>query len=227
MTVDQWNLISNLSYCYGQHSGISLGECYMREQNVLPLKLRFKSASMMKYFLMSMEGTQSIYENNRDFLSLSSNDRSVLLYNTMKHMASLSTSCIYSQIGLLNHAAYYNTIGTVIHPNLVPAAKCIADRLDFDMIIRKLFLAILSFSTMNYTFYCNTPPINLLNVKQVLHIQNTYIELTWKYLLYKYNYKQTVLCFSNFIRCIFAVHDAVVKAQDLQWFIEGIDSLIQ
>jgi hypothetical protein len=80
---------------------------------------------------------------------------------------------------------------------------------------------------MNYTFYCNTPPINLLNVKQVLHIQNTYIELTWKYLLYKYNYKQTVLCFSNFIRCIFAVHDAVVKAQDLQWFIEGIDSLIQ
>ncbi|CAF4328386.1 unnamed protein product, partial [Rotaria sordida] len=38
LTIDQWNLISNLSHCYDEYGGILLGEHYIREQNLLPLK---------------------------------------------------------------------------------------------------------------------------------------------------------------------------------------------
>jgi hypothetical protein len=227
LTVDQWNLLSNLFHCYDEHSALSIGESYMREQNVLPLKLRFKPTSMMKFFLTTLEETQSLYKDNQDFLSLSPDDRSTLLHSTMTYTATLAANCIYCQIGLLSHAAYYNAITMSVHPDIAPTAKRIADRLDSDVIIMKLLLAIFSFSTINYTVYSNTPPVNLSNIKQVLHIQDTYIELTWQYILYKYNYERAVKCFSNFIRCIFAIHDTVVKTQDLQWYADKINSLVQ
>ncbi|CAF3977822.1 unnamed protein product, partial [Rotaria sordida] len=67
----------------------------------------------------------------------------------------------------------------------------------------------------------------LSDIKQILHIQGTYIELAWKYLLYKYNHEQVVKCFSDLIRCTFVIHDAIVKAQDIQWFTNAIDSITQ
>jgi hypothetical protein len=199
----------------------------MHEQKVLPLKLRFKPASLKKYFLMALEATQSVYKNNQDFLSLPADDRSILLHNTMKYTGIFSVNCISNQIGLLNCDAYYHIIKMIVHPDVAPTAKRVADRVDFDMIIMKLILAILSFSTINYTVYSNSPPINFSNIKQILHIQNTYIELTWKYLLYKYKFELAVKCFSNLIGCMFAVHDAVVTIQNIPWFEEKIDSIVQ
>ncbi|CAF5191264.1 unnamed protein product, partial [Rotaria sp. Silwood1] len=52
LTVDQWNLISNLSHCYNEHSGLSIGENFMCQQNKLPLKLRFKSAPVIEFLRM-------------------------------------------------------------------------------------------------------------------------------------------------------------------------------
>ncbi|CAF5097774.1 unnamed protein product, partial [Rotaria sp. Silwood1] len=86
----------------------------------------------------------------------------------------------------------------------------------------KLFLAILSFSTT----YTNTSTTTFSSTKQILDIQDRYIELTWKYLLYKYNSNQAVKYFSNLIRCVLAIHDALAKADEVQWFTEEIDFLV-
>ncbi|CAF3964605.1 unnamed protein product, partial [Rotaria sp. Silwood1] len=193
LTVEQWNLLSNLSHCYDEHSGVTLGERFMNEQMSLPPKLRLKSGALIRYFKDSMEGTQLLYKNNQDFLSLSANDRSVLLNNTIKYTTGLSTNFIYHLIGLLSYPAFYYTVALITHPSIEPAAKCLAKIIQFDIIVMKLFLAIVSFSTINYTTYSNIPPINVLNIKQVLDIQDKYIELLWRYLLYKYNYAQAVL----------------------------------
>ena len=68
------------------------------------------------------------------------------------------------------------------------------------MIVMKLFLAILSFSTYRCTAYPDISRDILSNIQEVLRIQDTYIEITWRYLLYKYVYQQAVKCFSDFIR---------------------------
>ncbi|CAF4092993.1 unnamed protein product [Rotaria sordida] len=194
LAIDQWNLISNLSHCYDEYSGILLGEHYIREQNLLPLKLRFKSASMIEFFQILLDTSQSIYKNNQDFLSLSEYDRSILLHSTF----------IYTSI-LGGQPATIELIG---NPNAAAANKRIAKRMDFDMITMKLFLAIISFSTIRY-------------------IQNKYIELLWRYLLYKYNFERSVICLSNLIRCLFAINEALAEAYDFQWYTDTIDSLVQ
>ncbi|CAF1087983.1 unnamed protein product [Rotaria sordida] len=227
LAIDQWNLISNLSHCYDEYSGILLGEHYIREQNLLPLKLRFKSASMIEFFQILLDTSQSIYKNNQDFLSLSEYDRSILLHSTFIYTSSLSANSIHYQIGLFNCPAFYTTIELIGNPNAAAANKRIAKRMDFDMITMKLFLAIISFSTIRCTIYSNTPLENLSKIKKILDIQNKYIELLWRYLLYKYNFERSVICLSNLIRCLFAINEALAEAYDFQWYTDTIDSLVQ
>ncbi|CAF3682472.1 unnamed protein product, partial [Rotaria sp. Silwood1] len=94
LTIEQWNLLSNLSHFYDEHSGVTLDERFMNEQMSLPPKLCLKSGALIRYFNDSMEGTQLLYKNNQDFLSLSANNRSVLLNNTIKYITDLSTNFI-------------------------------------------------------------------------------------------------------------------------------------
>ncbi len=227
MTSDQWNLLSNLSHCYDEHSGLSMSEQFMAEQNFLPPKMRFKKTLMIEFIQRTLHESQFLYRSNQDFLSLSMDDRSCLLHNTLKHVGSLSSNFIIYKVQLMNCPTYFDTIGSISHPSIIPAAKRVADRLDFDMIIMKLFLAILSVSTINYTVYSYSPPVNISNIKQVLRIQNTYIELLWKYLLYKYNFVGAVKCLSELIRCFFAIHNAAVVTHDIQWLTDTIQSLVQ
>ncbi|CAF4779343.1 unnamed protein product, partial [Rotaria sp. Silwood2] len=143
------------------------------------------------------------------------------------HTASLSTNYIYHVIGLLSCHIYYDTVALITHPSVVPIAKRLAERIQFDIVVMKLFLAIVCFSTINYTTYSNGPPINLSNIKQVLNIQNKYIELTWTYLLYKYNYEQAVICFSDFIRCLFAVTESLHRTDFVKFIKDKITSLVE
>ncbi|CAF0862383.1 unnamed protein product [Rotaria sp. Silwood1] len=160
LTVDQWNLLSNLSNCYDEYSGLSIGEHFMLEQSVLPFKFRFKQEPILNFVGMVLDKSQSLYTNNQNFLSLSEDDRSLLLHNLFKHTGNLCTHFIGYKIHLFDCPAYFNTLEMITHPSVLPAAKRIAKRLDFDMIIMKLFLAILSFSTTRYTVYSNTSLVN-------------------------------------------------------------------
>ncbi len=54
--------------------------------------------------------------------------------------------------------------------------------------IVKIILNIIGFSTINYTKYENTQPINLIDLKTIIDIQDTYTELAWQYLVYKYTH---------------------------------------
>ncbi|CAF3954813.1 unnamed protein product [Rotaria sp. Silwood1] len=188
LTIEQWNLISNLLNCFNEHSGLSKSERYIFEQNKLPLRYRFKSTSIINLYQVLLDNNQSLYINNRDFRSLSIEDRSIILHNTIVHIGNLSSNFILYKIGLLNQSGFYDAIESFIPPRVIPFAKRMATRLDMDMIIMKLFLAILSFSTFNSTTYSNISPMNFSNHQHLLDIQNKYIELTWRYLLYKYNF---------------------------------------
>ena len=227
LTVDQWNLLSNLSHCYDDHAGLVIGERYMSDQNNLPHKLRFKSASVIELFQKALDKAQSLYQNNRDFLSLSADDRSILLHGTLSHTASISSNFIVYKIQLLNHPAYYDAIQVISPARLVSVAGRLSQRLNFDMIIMKLFLAILSFSTFRYTVYPNNSSANFSNIQQILRIQDVYIEITWRYLVYKYNHQQAVKCFSDFIGCIFIMNEGIMESYDFQWFTNKVNSLIE
>ncbi|CAF1188449.1 unnamed protein product [Rotaria sordida] len=105
LDVDQWNLISNLSRCYDEHSGLSIGQTYMHEQNKLPHKLRYKCASVSELYQMMFNDAQLLYKNNRDFRCLSADDRSILLHSTLSHTTLSNLTLRSNDIGA-NGAQY-------------------------------------------------------------------------------------------------------------------------
>ena len=227
MNVDQWNLISNLSHCYDDHAGLAIGEQYMSQQNSLPHRFRFKSASILQLYQMTFDGAQSLYANNGDFRSLCANDRSILLHSTLSCTASISSNFILCKIQLMEQSAYFDAMELITSAYLVTFARRLPQRLKFDVIVMKMLLAILSFSTFRYTVYPSTSSGNLSNVQEILCIQDRYIDLTWRYLLFTYDQEQAVKCFSDFIRCVFVVNEGIVQLENVQWFTEDIDSLTE
>ncbi|CAF1365516.1 unnamed protein product [Adineta steineri] len=227
LTADQWNLLSNLTHCYNENGRTTVGQQYMKTQNSLPIKLRFKAAALIQFIQTSLDDIDILYNKNQDFLSLSANDRSVLLHMTLKQTASLSANFMYHQVGLSDCIGYLNTLASITNVDLIPIAKRVAERVKLDTVVMKLFLATLCFSTINITVYSNSPPLIFSNIKQILDTQNKYIEITWRYILYKYDHEHAVKCFSDLVRCMFAINAAMIQVENIQWFESHIDTIIK
>ena len=227
LTLDQWNFISNLPQYYDESVGLAMGENYIREQLNLPLKLRFKGASIIQLWQMAFQGAQSLYQKNEDFLSLSFQDRSLLLKNTLKYTSCLAANFMICKVRIVNYPAYYDSLAMIIHPQVIPATKRIVHRFDFDMIMIKLLLVILSFSTTNLIVDPTSSLENFSNTKEILRIQDNYIDIAWRYLIYKCGFPGAVKCCSDLMRCVFAVNEILVQTHNVQWISDMFDSLIQ
>jgi hypothetical protein len=227
LTLAQWNLLSNLTHCYDEYSGLSLAQDYLREQNYLPSKIRFKIASVDKLFTSILSGTRDLYEKNVDFTSLCSHDRFILLHNTMKYVTGLGFCFIEYHTRLLDNPVLYISAERIYGSQALDNGIRAIDHLEFDNTFTKLVLALLAFSTFNYTYYKNIPAVNLTNIKAVLYMQDMYTELTWNYLIYKYDHERAVLCFSNLIRYLFLLNDAIVQAVEGEHYNNMIDSFVK
>ena len=203
MSTNQWNLLSNLLHCFDEHSGCLFGERLIQEQNALPFNSYFEFSSVKDFYTSMKSKIQLVLRKNGDFLSLSLHDRDILLASTAKYTASVGGLFIASQQQLLDYPSFYESSEILFRPISVAIAKRATGRFDPDNTFMKIILAILSFSTINYTVYTKCSSTNLTNIKTILFIQDMYTELAWRYLLYKYGHHQSVARFSNLIRCFF------------------------
>ncbi|CAF0926150.1 unnamed protein product [Adineta ricciae] len=227
LTSDQWKLLSNLLQCYDEYSGLLIGRNYMYEQNKFPVKLRYKPVTVIELITSLMRQNPLLYINNRDFIDLSENDRALLLDNTLVYTTTSSVNFIHSQIGLNDLPVFLEAVGLISHPSYIPTVQQVAHRIVPDSVIMKLLLAIISFSTVQYTVYRDEPPRNLSNIGRILKIQDEYVDLAWRYLVYTYKFEWTVKYFSDLLRFLFVIHDGVRKSEEVKWYTNTIDSLTQ
>ncbi len=200
---------------------------YLSKQNDLVPKMRFKLASINDLFGSLLGGAQLLFEKNADFLSLCAHDRSLLLQNTMKQTAGLGVCFTLLNSRLFNDPLFYTNCEIIYgEASLLHAVRAIS-LLDYDIVFVKLILAILIFSTFDYTYYTTNNSTHLTDVKTVLRIQDRYVELTWRYLLYRYDHHRAVICFSNLTRSLFLLNYSIVAVVEVQQYNTMIDSLVK
>ncbi|CAF0820187.1 unnamed protein product [Adineta ricciae] len=209
LSVDQWNQISNLVHCFDAYSGFSFVENFVKEQDMLPLKARFK------------------YTSNRDFLSLSVHDRSTLLHHTVEYTTGVGVASMLHHVQLYANPSFVNSAELIFRPSAVASFVRLIDQLDPDVTVVKLMCAILSFMTSRYTTYSAAVAANLSNVTAVIRAQDMYAELVWRYLLYKYNYRDAVLRFFNLIKCFFLMNDSIAEAYETRKYADMINCVIE
>lgn len=170
---------------------------------------------------------QLVFEKNGDFLSLPQNDRAILLRATVEYNTSLGGMFTARQYKFFDSIPFQKSFEMIFQPAAVALSKAIVNQLDMDDTFVKLILAIVAFSTINYTTYKENSPLNMICTKIILNIQDKYTDLTWRYLTYKYGHQQAVSRFSNILRCLFAVIQAIVVARESPTFVEILDSVIE
>ncbi|CAF4755134.1 unnamed protein product [Rotaria sp. Silwood2] len=170
---------------------------------------------------------QRMFEKNRNFLSLSSHGRTTLLRATVEYTSGIGSMFTLRQYKLFDYPPFYKSAEMIFQPSAAIFTKRVIDQLDPDNTFIKLVLAILAFSTINYTVYKKNVQINLTHIKAILPIQDMYTDLTWRYLLYKYGHHEAVIRFSNLLRCLFLVIWAIAEAHESQKFGEMIDCVIE
>ncbi|CAF0926295.1 unnamed protein product [Rotaria sordida] len=95
-----------------------------------------------------------------------------------------------------------------------------------DVALMKLALSLFAFSDSVLIF---SPYVTIKsnNSSLIFHIQNTYAEVTWKYLVYKYGYYQAIIRFNNLIQCLLAAIDTVSRSQNVQIHTNDMESLLE
>ncbi|CAF1092616.1 unnamed protein product [Rotaria sp. Silwood1] len=227
LSMDQWNLLSNLVHRFDENSGYAFVEHFLEEQKRLPLKLRFKQSSVQHFFISLLSKVQLVFEKNRDCLLLSQHDRTILLESTVEYTATIGGMFLLCQARLLDNLSFVKSAEMIFPPSAMIFIKRAIDQFDSDVTFIKLILAILAFSTINYTVYRKNILINLTNVTAILPIQDLYTDLAWRYLLHKYDHHQAVIRFSNLLRCLFSVNEAIAEAHESQQFMDIIDFVLK
>jgi hypothetical protein len=216
-----------LVHCFDEYSGLSFVQHFLDEQSKLPPKFRFKHCPVNAFFMSMMSKVQSVFEKNRDFLSLSLNDRNTLLRSTIETTTTIGGAFLLRQVPLFDCPTFFESAERIFRPSGVNLIIHLINQFDSDIIFIKIMFGIIACLMSNYTVYTNTPIINLTDTKTIIRIQDICTEVVWRYLLYKYNDRQAILCFSNLIRCLFLLNDSIVQAHEAQEFTDIIDSVIQ
>jgi hypothetical protein len=227
LNYDQWNLISNLVHCYKEHSALSYIRNFIQEQTTLPIKMRCKTAAIDKLFESILSGVELFFKSNHHYRSLCSHDRSILLRSAMESAGSFGSVLIFRELRFFDQPGVLESIEALYGTTTKNLSTRLLDEVDRDITFVKLGIAMFAFSTTNCSSYTTIGFDHLTNIKDILHIQNMYAEVTWKYLLYKYNYAQTVIFFTNLIKTHLLINVAINEARQSEHHKLIMENLIE
>lgn len=158
---------------------------------------------------------------------LAKHDQFVLFQNTMKLVSGLTSCFILKKSNLYDDEAFVRTIETMFGSQAVLYSIFASTLFDPDIHLVKLFISMMIFSTTDCTYYLHKNIYKFENIHLIQEIQDRYIQIAWKYLLYRYDLERAVKCFSNFIRCLFAYMKSMEGAAEVVDFNEILDPVIK
>lgn len=221
----QSTVLTNLIQVYDQCHQTTILKPFLDGQSGLPLKMRYKIEHVTAIAVSLASTGNILFEKNSDFLTLSSPIRSVLLQRTIKQVLACNSAFIAHQYQLFEDPICYEMMVTVYGQTIVDNGRLAGHRFDPDMTFIKLIVTILMFSPSDFTLSDDYQRPSI--IKEILHIQNKYIELAWRYMIFKYDEQRAVKSFSNIVRALFALHASINGALEQAHYHQMIDTLVE
>lgn len=203
LTPANWILLSNILHAYDSFCPVSevrpiiqfltknpIGSQYMfqESQNILSL--------MCQAFQLSVSATA-------DFRIMTTDEQRALLERNMRGIWALHSMVICSQCNLFDLETSRSIMVPLYGTEKVEYVKFISARLDPDMTLVKLLLMTLSFSSNCFTVDLDQVKGRdclLAGTYRLFGSQNAYIEVMWKYMLYRYGYFESAKRFAALIK---------------------------
>ncbi|UJR15864.1 hypothetical protein I4U23_002790 [Adineta vaga] len=224
LSIKQWSLLSNIINTYDARYPIDNLKKSLEVEANLPVKMRMKLASTnyMNYVTLCYALLIQFLQGVSHFNIVSKGSRSILIERTMSNLGGLNGLFIVRELNLHINYEYITCTIETYGLTIIHEVVKLAHRIDQDGILFKLVLVVLSFSTCYNTIYTTDDDHNVtlqsnssLNSMEIFSIQNIYVDVMFKFLLYRYGYDQAVLRFGSLIKTILDQNRCLEEARNI------------
>jgi hypothetical protein len=148
--------------------------------------------------------TESFIGATADFKVLTMGEKSSLLQRNIHGVLNICATFLLRMSGMFDSTMHEYLILSIYGWDVYQATKRIGLQIDDDLVFIKFMLVILAFSS---NCYMVEPGTDQFETDSLLHgtcriwgSQNIYVEIFWKYLLYRYNYFDAAARFARMIK---------------------------
>lgn len=213
LSQSQRDILDKLNHLYAEYQIFAHVKQFAQEQNSLPIKLRLKISSFDVLFRSIVHGIELFFKLNQSFLSSCEETLVNLHHYALEHAGHLTIAFIRNEIPFFSQSnrtesILFNLIHYLPHPILA------------DRTFLHLSLIIFIFSITDYSH------LDRISLKDILHIQNIYVEMTWKYLISKYPVNQSVMFVIHLIRSFFLLDQIIREIHQLEEHQRLIENLL-
>ncbi|CAF0874262.1 unnamed protein product [Adineta steineri] len=240
LSFDQWCLLSNVTHSYDDQSPILAIQNKMASQLNYPAKIRMKMATdYFKYIASSLYlSAGPFFKTMPEVVHMSTSDQGILIERNIRSMSGFGAILVLRETDLCQNPYYHNASMAVYGHELTHQAMKIVQHADTDGTLIKLMVPILALSTCSDIIDPNyhesvgstlSPGGTRLfpNTLHLLILQNIYVEMMFKYMLYRYGFKEAVLRFAGLIKTCIDQNLMVCDGEDLRQHDEMVHSITE
>jgi hypothetical protein len=172
---------------------------------------RYKSIEAVELIVASI---QSFVRSIPDFQILTISEQSSLLERNLHGIAGFDSGLVFRNSGVIDDSRFLAEAIKLYGFEAMCRTKRLENRLDPDSTLVKLMLVIFAFSSncliLNVPKNMHNDSL-LLGTFRLFGSQNVYVELLWKYMIYRYGYRETVIRFASLVKQVLDVIDHLAK----------------
>ncbi|CAF2570332.1 unnamed protein product [Rotaria sp. Silwood2] len=236
LTDEQRCCLSNVIHVYDTKSPVSHIRYLLSTQSRHPMKMRLKMAktSILEIIISMYQGILPFVEALPEFHIMKRYDQCELIERNLPYVGGFNGIIVFRDAEVPISTAFKNGFPSIYGSTIVDDAVTIARRTDDDLTLIKLLIPILLFSTscyikipsnVNNNYHATNIEMNSIffNTKRLFDIQNTYIEIMFKYMIYRFGYNEASLRFAALIKSFLDQSTCIFRAGEIQ----SHDQLIQ
>jgi hypothetical protein len=149
--------------------------------------------------------TESFINSTADFQVLTIAEKTSLYQRNLHGILNLCATFILRLSGMFDSSKNDKILISIYGHDIFQQTRRIAMQFDYDLVITKFMLITLAFSSNCYRIDEKEKIHNdslLSGTFRLLGSQNVYVEILWKYMIYRYNYYDASLRFARLIKHI-------------------------
>lgn len=204
LTFDEWNLLSIVLQAYDEQNLIVRTQNALQEQLSFPPKIRSKMSFAFDVISLFYTSIQPFLERLPYFHQLSNETRRILLRNNLNGTGTFNSMLAASEAKVFDYDYYIGTCEQIYGAECIRKVERFLSRREFNLTLMKIMLVVLAFSSncsivlpdWNFDLNKSSIPYSI----DLLRIQDVFIALLWKYLVYQYGFDQAVRRLDNLVK---------------------------
>ena len=203
LTALEWSLLSNVIHAYDKFDPTPFVLRDIQYLDSLPAEFLCDVSHTHNLFTAYYTTAQSFVASAADYKILTVHEQRSLLKRNLNGLFIFCAEIVCRDLAMLDNPVWMKTLTYTLGSDMIERKRYLNDRLEQDATLLKLMLIIVAFSSNCYMLDENQSIYNdqlLLGTFRLLGSQNVFVEILWKYMIYRYGHRETVIRFTGLVK---------------------------